>query len=79
MKRFSQSILINMGLVLALGVGAVSLSSTAQAHKMIIEPTNYAMHIDEIGPAPAIGQSTRALKINLQSNKSSVLDMDGKW
>ena len=76
MKRFCQSILINTGLVLALVVGAASMSSAAHAGKMVAEPTSYAMHIDEIGPAAAIGQSTAALKLKLQANKSAVIGLN---
>ena len=74
MNCFIQNALINTGLVLALGIGATSLSSSAHADKMAVEPSNYAMHMDEIGPAASIGQSTVEMKLKLQAKKLAVID-----
>ena len=79
MKRFIQNALINTGLVLALGIGATSLSSAAHADKMAVEPSNYSMHMDEIGPAAAIGQSTAEMKLKLQAHKPTVVGVGEQW
>jgi hypothetical protein len=79
MNRFIQNALINTGIVLALGIGATSLSSAAHADKMAVEPSSYAMHMDEIGPAAAIGQSTAEMKLKLQAHKQTVIGFDEQW
>lgn len=79
MNRFIPNALINTGLVLALGIGATSLSSAAHADKMSVEPSNYSMHMDEIGPAAAIGQSTAMLKIKLQANQVPAIGVNERW
>jgi hypothetical protein len=73
MNRFIQNALINTGLVLALGIGATSISSSAHAHKMSDESSDYAMHMDEIGPAAAIGQSTAEMRLKLHAHKLAVI------
>ena len=75
MNRFIQNALINTGLVLALGIGATSLSSAAHADKMSVDPSNYAMHMDEIGPAASIGQSTAEMRLKLQAHRPVVIEL----
>lgn len=79
MNRFIQNALINTGIVLALGIGATSLSSAAHADRMAVEPSSYAMHMDEIGPAAAIGQSTAEMKLKLQAHKPKVIGGSEQW
>lgn len=42
---------------MVLALSAAVMSSPGYAREMTLKPTGYAMHLDEIHPAPGIGQS----------------------
>jgi len=42
---------------MVLTLSAAATSSLGYAREMTLKPTGYAMHLDEIHPAPGIGQS----------------------
>lgn len=42
---------------MVLALSAAATSSPGYAREMTLKPTGYAMHLDEIHPAPGIGQS----------------------